>query len=517
MFIQIAASCLLIVFLVALRQNSKNKSRLPLPPGPKPLPFVGNLFQFPKKQPWKTLTKWRETYGDIVYINDLGGPTIILNTHKVCSDLLDKRSSIYSDRPRQVMFNELMNFSWQFVLMPYSAEWRQHRRLFHQFFNENASKNYCSIQEECIHAFLRNILQVPERFADLVRLNFGESILRILYNIKAEGFEDEYINLVERTVLLSVAGLNPALYPVNIFPSLRRIPSWLPGGGFHKDAAEGRVLSRNIRDLPYNKVQQDRINSQPGTSVLAMMLEKCEDEKGNDPSVTSGIELAKNCAAIAYTAGADTSLSSTLALFSAFANNPHVQRLAQAELDRVVGTDRLPTFDDMSDLPYCCAIVKEILRYHTVLPMSMPHCVTQDDIYEGYFIPKGATVLSNVWSILHDPEVYADPLSFNPSRWLVETPEGVQFNNSIPDPDIATFGSGRRICPGRYVARNALFITVTNVLACFNISPLDDNGKPADKVKEGYTENLLIYPIPFKVSIVPRSDKAMNLVMETAN
>ena len=78
---------------------------------------------------------------------------------------------------------------------------------------------------------------------------------------------------------------------------------------------------------------------------------------------------------------------------------PEVQRKAQEEIDRVIGTDRLPTFEDREDLPYVDAVVKEVLRWHPVAPMGVPHVSTEDDIYEGHFIPAGAIIMPNIWFV----------------------------------------------------------------------------------------------------------------------
>lgn len=79
---------------------------------------------------------------------------------------------------------------------------------------------------------------------------------------------------------------------------------------------------------------------------------------------------------------------------------PEVQRKAQEEIERVVGPNKLPTFADRERLPYINAIVKEVLRWHPVAPMGIPHTTTQDDVYEGYFIPKGSMVLANIWYVV---------------------------------------------------------------------------------------------------------------------
>lgn len=78
-------------------------------------------------------------------------------------------------------------------------------------------------------------------------------------------------------------------------------------------------------------------------------------------------------------------------------NHPEVQKRAQAELDRVVGSDRLPVFSDRAQLPFIECIIWECLRWRVPVPMSLPHYVEEEDEYCGYRIPKGATVLPNVW------------------------------------------------------------------------------------------------------------------------
>jgi len=96
-------------------------------------------------------------------------------------------------------------------------------------------------------------------------------------------------------------------------------------------------------------------------------------------------------------AGSDTTSSTTIGFIQAMLLFPEVQRTAQKELDRVVGSRRLPTMDDAPDLPYIRAIVKESIRWMPTTVTAVPHCVTQDDEYMGYRIPKGAAVIVNVW------------------------------------------------------------------------------------------------------------------------
>lgn len=159
-------------------------------------------------------------------------------------------------------------------------------------------------------------------------------------------------------------------------------------------------------------------------------------------------------------------------LFFALVAFPDILRKSQEEIDRVVGTDRLPDFTDEHKLPYISAIVKEILRWGAFVPTGIPHTNAADDVYKGYFIPKGSFIVPNAWyvvlsfsvymasthtlyfvlidvlstrAMLHDANVYPDPDNFRPERFL--TTEG-ELDKTVLDPD-AVFGFSRRLCPVR--------------------------------------------------------------------
>lgn len=110
-------------------------------------------------------------------------------------------------------------------------------------------------------------------------------------------------------------------------------------------------------------------------------------------------ELIKDSAAVAYAAGADTSVSTLTTFILAMTLHPEAQKRAQAELDAVLG-ERLPTFADKDDLPYVTAIMKEVFRWIPVLPLAVPHRAINSDQYKGYYIPAGASVLGNTWYVI---------------------------------------------------------------------------------------------------------------------
>ena len=126
--------------------------------------------------------------------------------------------------------------------------------------------------------------------------------------------------------------------------------------------------------------------------------------------------------------------------FFAMITNPGAMKKAQEELDRVVGKGELPDFSHKDGLPYIDALIKELLRWSPPVPFSSPNRAMQDDVYRGYFIPRGATVIQNVWAISRDPNLYPDPEAFNPDRFLKDG----KVNPSVFNPEDRVFGAGRR-------------------------------------------------------------------------
>ncbi len=92
-------------------------------------------------------------------------------------------------------------------------------------------------------------------------------------------------------------------------------------------------------------------------------------------------------------------VSAMYCFFLAMTLHPEIQRKAQEEIDRVIGNERLPNIDDRENLPYVNAVVKEVFRWHPIGPMGLPHMTTENDIFHGYLIPKGAVILPNIWYV----------------------------------------------------------------------------------------------------------------------
>ena len=165
--------------------------------------------------------------------------------------------------------------------------------------------------------------------------------------------------------------------------------------------------------------------------------------------------------------GAGTTTTSTTMNWWALAMvaHPEVQRRAHIELDNVVGRSRTPTFSDAPNLPYIQAIVKEILRWRPSLPLSLPHSTTDDDWYNGMFIPKGTMCLTNLWQCHHDPSSYGDDAAaFRPERFLDAQGELIPGPPETREEGHGAYGFGRRACVGKHVANDSLFLYIAMTL-----------------------------------------------------
>ncbi|KAG5336897.1 hypothetical protein C0989_011601 [Termitomyces sp. Mn162] len=196
---------------------------------------------------------------------------------------------------------------------------------------------------------------------------------------------ERFADISEATVTKLSDAFFPGAFAVDALPFLRHIPAWFPGAGFQRYAAECRVLTDEMQDRPLKYVKEQLNAGRQVSGLVATLL-----ERKSDASELLHEEMdIKMVAATIFVAGADTSVSALSTFMYAMVVNVDAQNKAQVELDAVVGTSRLPDFSDRPNLPYLEALFREVMRWHPVLPLGVSHAALEDDIYNGYFIPKG--------------------------------------------------------------------------------------------------------------------------------
>jgi hypothetical protein len=269
------------------------------PPGPRGLPILKNLLDFPAQQEWKTFAKWGQQFGDIASVSIFGQRMVILNNAQLAMDMLDKKSSIYSDRPVIQMGGELVGWKNALVLLPYGDRFRNYRKMFHQVIGTPAAMAaFNPIEEEETHKFLKRVLKSPEDLAAHVRKTAGAIILRISHGYEVKEKEDPFVTLADRATEQFSLSTAPG-FLVNLVPALERLPSWFPGGGFHKIATQWRQTLNEMAQSPHQFVKDQMAAGTAEPSFTSRLLEEKDVLDAEEHDI-------KWSAASLYSGGADT-------------------------------------------------------------------------------------------------------------------------------------------------------------------------------------------------------------------
>ncbi|KAJ7578133.1 cytochrome P450 [Mycena floridula] len=396
---------------------------------------------------------------------------IVPNTLEAANELLSQRSALYSDRPSIPMV-ELTGWDQSLALMHYGGLWRSSRRLAQQAFKAESVLNYRPDQSRKVRDMLQGLLTSPENWREHNRTLSAAIIMSFLYGYDIAPINDHYVTISEEAIANLGLGIFPGAYAVNAIPIMRHLPSWFE---FHKFSAKTRALVHAMRDEPFDFVRRN-------------LIQKREDNLSEGKEDPYSEEVLKVLAQATYAGGADT-------IDCFFAWDVHLRygvesrvvAKAHEELDRVVGADRLPTFENQPNLPYIEAIMRESFRFRPVLPLGLPHKNTDRDVYNEYYIPKGSLIWPNVWAITRDETAYPDPESFIPERFI-------KSDGSLNDDDMGyVFGFGRRVCVGRHLAQGTMWLAVASILATFNISKAKDANGNEIPIVEDYSDGLVMW------------------------
>ncbi|KAJ5766297.1 uncharacterized protein N7511_003913 [Penicillium nucicola] len=458
----------------------------PLPPGPKPLPLIGNLHQFPAKDPCRQYKKWTDQYGPLVTVKMGPKLMVCVGSHQVAVELLNNKQSVLNSRPRMVYMGECIYKGINTGLMPYGPRWRIHHR----------------IQTRCLRpAWVTQYHPVPDLetkqvLHDLLTNSDFETIFqRFSYSINATLAFGTRVETAQSHIMTEMSRISKHVAEasstklgilVELFPALNSLPTWAAPWKRSADSARHEVM----------KLYMDNFNNGKNSGTWNWTREAL----GMDEAQMSELELA-NIIGFIFDAGSEPISGTLRMLVMAAAANPAAMQKAQEEIDRVIGSDRLPRSDDIVNLPYTRAVLTETMRWRPLIPAGFPHEGDEDCEFMGYRIPRGTTIIPNNWSLDLDEKIHDNPLEFHPERWLE--------NHDLP---LGAFGFGRRKCPGQVLAREILHIAVTRILWGFNISPGYENGKKVEIDTLNLEQGLIGPPVAFEAEFTPRSEKHRKII-----
>ncbi|KAG1850693.1 cytochrome P450 [Suillus subluteus] len=503
--LQLFVVSILTALFAAYNLYRRNQIFVRFPPGPRRLPLFGNLTDLPTSQQWVTYAKWRGQYGDLIGLVVLGQPIVVINSIRTAFDLLNKRGSIYLDRPGFSLIQEWGGWNWMLTTMQYGEEWKLQRKMFAQQLNPKCIQEFHHVIYVQAAKLASRLLCSPEKFQDHTRLFAGANILMITYGHEVVDNDDEWVKLARDANASLEVLTNVGAHPVDIFPWLRHFPMNIFGGKFARQMRHMRNLAEQLVERPYTAVKDEVLCGRGLHSSMAhRLIDSC-----TSAGITAHEETIRGALAGVYVAGADTIISTIDTAILALMLNPDIQKEAQHVLDAVLCGQRLPSLEDRPKFPYVDAILRETLRWNPVAPLAAPHRLVQEDIYENMVFPAGTTFIANSWQMLHDEATYPNPTEFSPNRFLRD--DGT-LRDDILDPREIAFGFGRRICPGRHLAESSLWVTIAMILYLFDLTiPLDEKGEPI-RPDLTYISALISHPTPFQCVFTPRSHTARLLL-----
>ncbi|XP_013382319.1 steroid 17-alpha-hydroxylase/17,20 lyase-like [Lingula anatina] len=489
---------LAILFVLWLFNNWVSRKKYKLPPGPTPFPLIGNYLDL-RKHPYtyQLLAEWSKQYGDIIYVEIGPMKCVALNSFPAIQEAYVKQKDIFAGRP-QVYSGEVFSDGGKNILFGQPGPtWNLHRKLALK-----AIKNYASGDklEDLVHTAVGRIDSVlesgpmdPTHMIGLVMFNI---INGIVFGKSYEYDDPEFkyqMQMIDELLSLNVSGVWS-----DYVPFLQYLPDFFSSPHTRKSMN----LTRKWMGFNYTQFKKHQEEFNPDnvrdlTDELLFTKKQAEDEEDekvlgsltNSHMAQTGLDV--------YTAGLETSMYTLLWTFLYMATKPECQDKLQEEIDRVVGRDRKPTLQDGKSLLYCEAVFDEVLRLATVAPLGLPRVTTSDTVLNGYEIPKGMTIITNLWAMHHDPKYWEEPMEFKPERWLDEvTGQRVGRTRDSYMP----FSSGRRFCVGKTLARREINLTIATFFQKYRVSPPE--GVTLDMAAK--EQPLTCFPKPYKIVIQKR-------------
>ncbi|KAI9444592.1 cytochrome P450 [Lactarius indigo] len=475
-----------------------------VPPGPRGLPLIGNALELQDKL-WMFHRDCKQKYEDVMYLDAFGQPILVLNSLKAASELLDRRGTIYSGRPRLIMGHEIISGGLIFAFS--TILWRRSRRAAHQGLTKVAVRSYHNILRKEGVLLTSALLANPGALEKHFQRAATSATMSILYDYPTLRTDDDK-NLKE---ILAYADrmssvVAPGAYLVELFPWMLYIPE-----RFARWKYEGnRDFTRfnNLFESLFNRVLSALSEGSERLSISASLF------KGSDQNQLSHQEMAW-LAGTLFTAGAETTSTTMNWWAVAMIAHPEVQKRAHIELDTVVGRSRAPTFSDAPNLPYIQAIVKEVLRWRPALQFALPHSTMEDDWYNGMFIPKGTLCLTNLMQCHRDPSSYGDDAAdFRPERFLGAHGEILPGPSETHEDGHGSFGFGKRACVGKHMANDSLFIYISTALWAMTFERArDKDGNEVPLDVEAFVDiGMNLRPAPYECKITPRFSEVVSIL-----
>ncbi|XP_067150961.1 cytochrome P450 2K6-like [Apteryx mantelli] len=488
-----AGLVLILILLLVLKRDGfwKNHARRGFPPGPRPLPIIGNLHILDLKRPYRTMLELSKTYGPVFSIQMGQNKTVVLSGYETVKEALVNQADAFAGRPEIPLIEEATKGHG--IIFSRGENWKVMRRFtlttLRDFgMGKKAIEDFIVEEYGCLANTIEMHKGKPLEMTLMLNAAVANVIVSILLG-KRYDYEDptfkRLLSLVNENVRLFGS---PSVSLYNTFPAL----------GFflknHKTFVNNRdevcafikvTFIEHLKTLDRNDQR----------SFIDTFLVRQQEEKGNANGYFHNdnlIEVVRNL----FVAGMETTSSTLRWGLLLMMKYPEIQKKVQEEIERVIGSTP-PRIEHRTQMPYTDAVIHEIQRFANILPLNLPHATTADVSLKGYFIPKGTYVIPLLTSVLRDKSQWEKPDVFHPEHFLNSEGKFVKKDAFMP------FSAGRRTCAGETLAKMELFLFFTSLLQRFTFRP--PAGVSSSDLDLTPAIGITTPPVTHEVCAVPRS------------
>lgn len=495
--------------------HDKPPAGLKLVPGPlSTIPYLGRLHGINPVAPWKSMHEFSKQYNKIFRLTAYGQMHIWIGDSKIAKELIVKRASKYSSRPEIAAIPGANKGGQYLALNELDDHWRVQRRFAHTVFTQAHLSNYYDIIKSEAVRYLYQLMKNPTDHFVQTDLFTARVSSRLCYGNPSEALRHSR-NATQFIAQISPTASGPIM---NILPFLAHFPEWL-----NSSKRWVRERREQERDLWLSELSRAKSQVESGDatapSYARTYFERQAATAGKSDGISNtpaGFGFPESEAAYAIgmlcTMAIFTIAGPLTTFFLVMTLHPEWQERVRQELESVTGNSRPVELSDSPNLPVLRACIKECLRWKPPVPLGVPRLVTEDDEYDGYYIPKGSVVHIIEQALSYDPEVYPEPEKYNPARWLEPSYPSYQGPLTVYPRlmGFSGFGSGRRVCPGVELTESELLVACGSLISYFELKPLIDpvTGETRWPDPENRNSNVIGGPKTFDFDLRVREGKA---------
>ncbi|XP_049987969.1 cytochrome P450 2B2-like [Alexandromys fortis] len=404
---------LLVSFLLLLIRGHP-KARGHLPPGPRPLPLLGNLLQMDRGGLLNSFMRLREKYGDVFTVHLGPRPVVMLCGTEAIREALVDQAEAFSGRGTVAVVEPVVQGYG--VIFANGERWKTLRR-----FSLSTMRDFGMgkrsveerIQEEARYLVeelrkSQGALLDPTFLFQCITANI---ICSIVFGQRFDYKDRQFLRLLD--LFYQTFSLISS-FSSQVFELFSGFLKYFPGA--HKQIFK---KAQEILDYIGHSVEKHRATLDPNNprDFIDTYLIRMEKEKSNQHTEFHHQNLMISVLSLFF-AGTETSSATLRYGFLLMLKYPHVAEKVQKEIDQVIGSHRPPILEDRTKMPYTEAVIHEIQRFSDLGPIGLPHKVTKDTLFRGYLLPKNTEVYTIMSAALHDPRYFAQPDAFNPDHFL---------------------------------------------------------------------------------------------------